>query len=382
MARSPLLLTRREFSIAVGAPLVFAPSSAQGQPTRAVLTAAVAREVYRRSIAIDGLASPNAFNVNWPPRDQPLTAAQLENVRQSGLTAINLTVSDFTYEETVAKIAYWAREMTLHPERLRLVRSTRDIAQSKNDGVLGLMLGFQFADMLGRDVSRVDVFYHLGVRVVQLTYNDRNFLGDGCLEPGNAGLSAFGRDVVARMNELGTAVDLSHCGTQTTADGIAASRGPVLITHSGCREVYRHPRNKEDRELRALAERGGVIGIFLMPFLGGTGAATIDVLMRHVEHALNVCGADHVGIGSDLSISPVEESPDYVKAKAAFTVMRTKRGIVAPDEDRPLYVPELNYPRRLEGIAVALAARGHSSAVIEKVIGGNFYRALSDIWRA
>ena len=167
------------------------------------------------------------------------------------------------------------------------------------------------------------------------------------------------------MNELGIAVDLSHCGTRTTATGIAASTRPPLITHSGCREVYRHPRSKEDRELKAMADKGGVLGIYLMPFLGGCPgpgkASTGDAVIRHIEHALKVCGEDHVGIGSDMSVTPIEESPEYLKPNAPSPRAAQGRGIQAPDEDRPLYIPDLNQPRRLELIAERLAAKGHSA---------------------
>jgi membrane dipeptidase len=188
------------------------------------------------------------------------------------------------------------------------------------------------------------------------------------------------------MNALGIAVDLSHCGTRTTATAIAASSRPPLITHSGCREVYRHPRSKEDRELKAMADKGGVLGIYLMPFLGGAPgpgqASTGEAVIRHLEHALKVCGVDHVGIGSDMSVSPIEESPEYLKAERAFAAGRKGRGIQAPDEDRPLYIPDLNQPRRLELIAARLAAKGHPSRLVEKVIGGNFHRVFKEIWTA
>ena len=188
------------------------------------------------------------------------------------------------------------------------------------------------------------------------------------------------------MNALGIAVDLSHCGTRTTATAIAASTRPPLITHSGCREVYRHPRSKEDRELKAMADKGGVLGIYLMPFLGGADGpkrpSTGDAVIRHIEHALKVCGVDHVGIGSDMSVSPIEETPEYLKAERAFAEGRAKLGNQAPDEDRPLYIPDLNQPRRLELIAERLAAKGHPAATIEKVIGGNFHRVFKDIWSA
>ena len=183
------------------------------------------------------------------------------------------------------------------------------------------------------------------------------------------------------MNALGIAVDLSHCGTRTTADGIAASAKPPLITHSGCREVYRHPRSKEDRELKAMADKGGVVGVYFMPFIGqGSAAPTVDMLMRQIGHALNVCGTDHVGIGSDLSTAPIEETPEYLREQKAFVDGRASRGISAPDESRPLFIPELNHPRRIEGVAAAMTKVGHSATVIEKVSGGNFHRVLREIW--
>ena len=130
-----------------------------------------------------------------------------------------------------------------------------------------------------------------------------------------------------------------------------------------------------------MADKGGVIGIYFMPFIGpGTGAPTVDMLMRQIDHALKVCGADHVGIGSDLSTTPIEETPEYLReAKAFVDNARRARHLRARTRSRPLFIPELNHPRRLEGVARALAARGHSAAVIEKVIGGNFHRVLKEI---
>ena len=208
------------------------------------------------------------MNVPWPPRG-PLTQAQRDNIAKSGLTALNVTVSADDFEATVRNIALWTGEAAAYPQLLSIVRRHDDIARARKDGTLGLILGFQNTEMLERDLGRLDTFRQLGVLIIQLTYNTRNLIGDGCLEPGDAGISEFGRQAVARMNALGIAVDLSHCGTRTTATAIAASTKPPLITHSGCREVYRHPRSKEDRELKAMADKGGVLGIYLMPFLGG-----------------------------------------------------------------------------------------------------------------
>lgn len=373
-------MSRREFATTVAAGLGAVTAGVHGQTG---VTPAAARAIYAASISIDALANPGAMNVPWPPRG-PLTAGQRDNIARSGLTALNVTVSADDVEATTRNIALWTGEAAKYPQLLSIVRRHDDLARAKKDGTLGLILGFQNTEMLGRDLGRLDVFRQLGVLIIQLTYNIRNLIGDGCLEPGDAGISELGREAIARMNTLGIAVDLSHCGTRTTATGIAASAKPPLITHSGCREVYRHPRSKEDRELQAMADKGGVLGIYLMPFLGGAEgpkkASTGDAVIRHIEHALKVCGADHVGIGSDMSVSPIEETPEYLKAERAFAAGRARGGIQAPDEDRPLYIPDLNQPRRLELIAERLAARGHSAAVIEKVIGGNFHRVFSEIW--
>ncbi|HJU42926.1 MAG TPA: membrane dipeptidase [Vicinamibacterales bacterium] len=373
MKVAPPIMSRRQFAAVLSAvPLAAAMRGA----------AAVQEDVsglYERAIVIDALANPGSMNVSWPPRG-PLSQKQRDAIAASGITAINVTVSA-DFEGSVRNIALWQGEADKYPNLLSIVRRHSDIAKAKKDKTLGLMLGFQNTDMIDRDISRLDLFYRLGIRIIQLTYNDRNLVGDGCLEPGNAGLSAFGRQVVERMNELGIAVDLSHCGTQTTADGIAASTKPPLITHSGCREVFRHPRSKEDRELKAMADKGGVIGIYFMPFIGpGPGAPTVDMLLRQIDHAIKVCGADHVGIGSDLSVTPIEETPEYLREHKSFVEARARRGISAPEESRPLFIPELNHPRRLEGVVRGMRQRGHSTAVIEKVIGGNFHRVLKEIW--
>ena len=375
-------MSRRQFGAALAGTAAAALTPARAAGAWHEQGDADLAEVYRKAIVIDALANPGSMNVPWPPRG-PLSQKQRDAIAGSGITAINVTVSADTFEASTRNIALWTGEVDRYPTLLAIVRRHSDIARAKKENTLGLILGFQNTEMLERDLSRLEVFHRLGIRIIQLTYNDRNIIGDGCLEPGDAGLSAFGRQVVERMNALGIAVDLSHCGTQTTADGIATSTRPPLITHSGCREVYRHPRSKEDRELKAMADKGGVIGIYFMPFIGqGAGAPTIDMLMRQINHAIKVCGVDHVGIGSDLSITPIEETPEYVREHQAFVASRTSRGISAPDESRPLFIPELNHPRRLEGVVRGLMKHGQSSSVIEKVIGGNFHRVLKEIWVA
>ena len=306
-------MNRRQFAGAVSAaPVLFAA----GRPRAATLRTQ-AEGVYERSIVIDALANPGSMNVSWPPRG-PLSQKQRDAIANSGITAINVTVSADSFEATTRNIALWMGEADRYPALLSIVRRHDDIARAKKEKTLGLILGFQNTDMLERDLSRLDVYHRLGVRIIQLTYNDRNLVGDGCLEPGDAGVSVFGRQVVERMNALGIAVDLSHCGTHTTADGIALSKKPPLITHSGCREVYRHPRSKEDRELKAMADKGGVVGIYFMPFIGpGPGAPTVEMLMRQIDHAIKVCGADHALDAAGVVQLRNEERPLLVGGRDA-----------------------------------------------------------------
>jgi membrane dipeptidase len=279
----------------------------------------------------------------------------------------------------------WQGEIDAHPTRLLHIKRTKDLERAKEEAKLGLIFGFQRTECMGRDLTLLDVFCRLGVRIIQLTYNTANFLGVGCLEPRDGGLTKLGKEAVAELNELGVAIDLSHCGPQTTADGIAYSEKPIVISHSGCSEVYSNPRSKDDKLLRAMADKGGVIGIYLMPFLGydGTPYPNLEMLLDHIDHAIHICGVEHVGIGSDLSITPIEESPEYLKALEEDDAERARLGIQAPDEaGRPPYMPEANTPRRIETVALAMSRRKHSEDVIEKVIGGNFQRVFSEIWKA
>jgi membrane dipeptidase len=342
---------------------------------------------YANVLVIDALASPGPFNVP-DSQARPLTPEMVRNAAASGITAVNVTVNAGgtgvnAFVNTVKSMAWWQRELDAHPNAFTQVKTHTDLARAKRERKLGLIFGFQDAAPIEDDLTRLQAFHDMGVRIIQLTYNGRNLVGDGCLEPANAGLSAYGRQVVARMNELGILVDLSHCGQRTTADAIAVSSKPVAITHSGCAALVPLPRNKRDEELRAMAEKGGVVGIYLMPFLVAKGAPRADDVIRHLEHAIKVCGEDHVGIGSDQSITPIDATPEYWANHRRFIDQRRRLGISAPGEDPDVlvYVEELNTARRMEMIADRLAARGHSDARIEKVLGGNFSRMMGEVWR-
>lgn len=343
---------------------------------------------YDAAIVIDNLATPGPFNV---PNSTaaPYSPTMVANAKASGITAVNVTLSgggptgSAAFESTVRNLAFLERELDAHRDAFARIRTVDDIRRAKVEGKVGLIAGFQDTTMLEGDVGRVDLFHGLGVRIIQLTYNVRNLVGDGCLEPGNAGLSAFGREVVTRMTTLGILVDVSHCGRRTTDDAIAHTTTPIAATHTSCAALADVPRAKTDDQLRRLAAKGGVAGIYMMPFLRMSGQPTGDDFIRHIEHAVNVMGEDHVGVGSDNSITPLDLTPAFRAVHADFVRQRRAQGISAPGEDEQVFnhVPDLDHPRRMERVADRLAARGHSSARIEKIIGGNWLRLFGATWR-
>jgi membrane dipeptidase len=332
---------------------------------------------YQKAVVIDSLCAPFADMDTSPSADT------LAAVRQSGITAVNFTVSDPTFEGTVANIAVVEALVEQHPEAFLIVRRHSDIARAKRENIIGIMPGFQYTAFLEENPERIALFRQLGVRIMQLTYNNRSIFGDGCLEPGNAGLSKAGIAAIRKMNDLGVAVDLSHSGYRTTAEAIAESAKPVLITHSGCAAVYAHPRSKPDEILKSLADRGGYFGVYLMPYIVASPTVpTREHVLDHLVHAINVCGGDHVGIGSDGAIQKTVLTPEQKAAFDRDIARRRALGIGAPGEDRYPYVPDLNGPDHMEVIAAELAKRGQPASVIEKVLGANFHRVIGEIWAA
>jgi membrane dipeptidase len=319
-------------------------------------------------------------------RGVPLGRA-LEDAKASGVTAVNITLGtterEGLFEKTMAGIGEWEARLAAHPDRLLKIRSARDIEIAKASGRLGIIYGFQDPGVLEGKIDRLRLLNDFGVRIIQLTYNRRGELGDGCLEPEDRGLTPFGRTVVERMNQLGMLVDLSHCGRKTTTEAIAASKKPVSMTHAGCAAVADTPRSKTDDALKSLANRGGVVGIYFMPFLRTKGNATAADVIQHVEHALNVCGEDHVGIGTDGGISPVDLTTEYRQRIREEVRKRRALGVSAPGEEQDDVIPlvvDLNDTRRLEKLAELLLARGHSATRVEKILGANFLRLMREAW--
>jgi membrane dipeptidase len=345
----------------------------------------------KRPLVINGLGG--LYNPNGPgPSEVEIAAHYIEprviaDTRAANITATNNTIGHVFGEGdpfaiTIDEIAWWREAIRLRPEALMLIRTAADIRAAHDAGKAGLIFGFQNTEMFGEDASRTRMFSDLGVRIVQLTYNLRTAAGDGALAPENSGLTEFGRELVAALNKQKMLADLSHGGEKLTTDAIAASSAPVAITHTGCAALAPHPRNRGDAELKALADKGGVAGIYFMPYLTPGRQQMAADIVAHIEHAIDVCGEDHVGIGTDGGATAIDDMPAFLEEFRKSNEERRKAGIAAPNEDDNIITtpPDLMGPAQFEKLGQMLSARGHSEARVEKILGGNFMRLFGDVW--
>jgi membrane dipeptidase len=364
------MITRRGFVESL-----LAATAASFVKANSALQSDDASAVYRNAFVLDcnTLASIGLFEA----KDQDFIKA----VSESGVNAVKSTLgaAGGSFEQAVADIAAADHLIETRSDLFLKIRAHGDLMLARQQHKLGVIYSFEAASPLEDKIERIEVFRRLGVLAMQLTYNRSTPLGTGCLDGDTGGLTDLGRKAIARMNEVGVGVDLSHSNTQTTAEGIAASKKPAIISHAGCRAVYRHPRNKEDREMKALADKGGVMGIYMLPFL--TASPKQPMLadyMEHMNHAIQTCGEDHVGVGSDVPFQPLTSKD--LDAVHKDIEQRKAAGISAPGEDRPPYIPDLNTPRKMETLTAAMLKHGYPSRTVEKVLGENFLRVFKEIW--
>ena len=269
-----------------------------------------------------------------------------------------------------------------NPDRLLLVRSAADILTAKRQKKFGIIVGTQDSSMVGPELDRLAQMKKDGVMTVQLTYNNRNLSGDGALEPANAGLSKLGRATIERIEAEKLLLDLSHGGAKTMAEAAAHAKRPLVISHTGARALADHPRNTDDATIRAVADKGGVTGVYFMPFLTLDNHPKGSDLIAHIEHVARVAGEDHVGLGSDNGVLPIGMDAEARKGQDDYTRERIKLGIAAPGEAVGVYplVEDYNSVDRYERLARDLARRGWSRSRLEKLFGGNFLRAYREAW--
>jgi membrane dipeptidase len=325
-------------------------------------------QVYRDALVIDALVTTR----DWSDESWRIAT-------QAGYSGLGTSLSSDSMEAALGDLEAWNQRIESNPDRYVRADSASDFERAHATGKLAILLGFQNATMIGSSIQNLDRLYQAGTRWIQLTYNSRNLLGDGCTERTNAGLSDLGVEVVKHMNELGVIVDLSHCGHQTTLDAILFSDPGPCFTHTMCEALYpSHPRSKTDEEIRAMAEKGGVMGVVALGYLVGPdpgGQTTIETYVDHIDHVVNIAGIDHVGVASDFVIQGISSSATrenwYEPRLESFKPSYQVRW--------PPWIPELDSPDRYNSVAAMLDQRGYSSGDIEKVLGLNWLRYYQQV---
>ncbi|RZJ94482.1 MAG: Zn-dependent dipeptidase [Brevundimonas sp.] len=305
-------------------------------------------------------------------------------VRASGLTAAKVTIGGpgtETRAEVRESVAGYAKAVGMSDGLYSKITRDADFDAAKAAGSVGLIFSFEAGEMLEGDLDAIDEFRALDVMVMGLSYNLNTPFASGVMSTQPTGLTPLGRQAVERMNARGVTLDISHSDEASSLSAVAASTRPALITHAGCAAVHAHPRNKSDRLMKALADKGGVMGLYELSYLTTPGQPTLEVYMAHLLHALDVCGEDHVGIGSDALLTPFDTSPESMAQWDASIEARRAAGVAAPGEGPPPFVIGLNQPDRMAVVAEALMRRGYSDRAVEKVLGLNFRRVFAETWR-
>ena len=261
------------------------------------------------------------------------------------------------------------------PDVFVRIDSADDLSRVHGSGKAGILIGVRNAQHF-RTVDDVDLFHGLGQRVSQLTYNSRNRIGNGSTERVDGGISDFGVSIIERMNTVGMAVDVSHCGDQTTLDAFEVSGKPVLITHSNVRELAPgHPRCKTDAAIRAMARSGGVMGITAVRmFVKNEEPTTVEDVLNHFDHVRDLVGIEHLGVGSDIDLHGYDDLPSEQNA----ALRANYKGSYGFREK--IDVEGVDHPLRMFDLTEGLIRRGYADEHIAAVLGGNFRRVLGDIW--
>jgi membrane dipeptidase len=325
-----------------------------------------ATRLYDGSVVIDGL---NVSNWNSPDVFRSLHAGRI--------TAINATSAIWEdFQEGMDNIAEWLKRFRTFGDVLTEVKTVADIYRAKEQGKVGVILGWQNATPIEARLDRLALFHALGLRIIQITYNERNLLGNGCYERQDGGLSHFGVDAVLEMNRLGILVDLSHVGDRTTLDAIEISEKPVACTHANARVTFDHVRNKTEEALKRIAERGGVIGANAFPlFLPNGFDSTVADYVDVIEDLVDRVGIDHVGIGTDYTQDQPATFFDWLFA------LQGSRPRERPEMPDPLIHPKgMETPDRFPSVARELVDRGYGEADIRKILGENWLRLFGEVW--
>ena len=312
-------------------------------------------------LMIDGLQY-----VNW-------NRELFEEAQKSGVHTIHVTIAYWeNIRETLENIGTWNRHFINHVDLIMPVRKAADILEAKRLGKVGIIFGFQNCSPIEDDVKMVEILHQLGVRIMQLTYNNQSFLATGCYEEQDAGITRFGRQVIKEMNRVGMVIDMSHSAEKSTLEAIEISERPIAITHANPTFFHKALRNKSETVIRAIGESKGMLGFSMYPFHLKNGSdCTLEEFCQMIGETADMIGIDRIGIGSDLCLNW-----DYT----VLEWMRSGRWTTSIDHgegsaEKPSWPEQPSWfvgSKDLHTIAKGLANQGFSDDDIAKVMGENW----------
>jgi membrane dipeptidase len=370
-------IDRRTLLAGVASAMAAAPALAQ--------KAAKQAGWYRNALVIDGLGG--VFDPSTPDGQLRFSDRAWADMQRAGVTAVNQTILPVgniadNWQQFEDSRTFLDNVISANPERLIRVEKAADLKIAKSSGRIGVIYGTQDTAMVGPALDRLAEMKKGGVRVVQLTYNLGNLSGDGSIEPRNSGITNLGRKTIERIEREKLLLDLAHGGAHTIEEAIAYAKRPLTISHTGARAITDHPRNVSDAAIRGVADKGGVVGVYFMPYLSKDSHPTGGMLLDHIDHIAKVAGENHISIGTDGGVLPlIIDAKAMENARKDFE-KRTAAGIAAPGEGPDVFtvVRDYNSIDKLERVGNDLMKRGWTMARVEKLLGLNLQRLYGEVW--
>jgi membrane dipeptidase len=310
-----------------------------------------------------------------------------KEVMESDLDAFFLTVPGQMegFHECIVEIGKIYNLTDKREKEVTIVKTFNELADAKQKNNKGIILAFQDPHPIENSLVKLRLFYELGVRVIQLTYNKMNYLGTGCLEAEDRGLTDFGKETVKELNRLGIIIDLSHCSSQTAIDTLRISKDPVVFSHAGLKTITDNIRNKGDEELKLLKENGGVIGLSPWGPLCWNKEKrqqpTIDDFLDHVDYAVGLIGIDHIGFGGDSTLDNNEDKAGIVDQSTLYAAVVEEYNNYVGVEPDVRHVVGVKGVWQIGNVTEGMKRRGYSEEDIAKFTGGNFLRVIKQVWK-